>query len=77
MGFSGKNTGVGFHFLLQEIFPTQGWNLMELVSPEMARRFFTSHLGSPRKGTLSLKFLRGKPETGRKRKVLSRGFSRG
>ena len=22
----GKNTGVGFHFLLQEIFPTQGLN---------------------------------------------------
>ena len=22
----GKNTGVGFHFLLQEIFPTQGSN---------------------------------------------------
>ena len=26
-GFSGKNTGVGCHFLLQEIFLTQGWNL--------------------------------------------------
>ena len=26
MEFSGKNTGVGFHFLLQEIFPTQGLN---------------------------------------------------
>ena len=24
--FSGKNTGVGCHFLLQEIFPTQGLN---------------------------------------------------
>ena len=24
--FSGMNTGVGFHFLLQEIFPTQGLN---------------------------------------------------
>ena len=24
--FSGKNTGVGFHFLLQGIFPTQGLN---------------------------------------------------
>ena len=23
----GKNTGVGGHFLLQGIFPTQGWNL--------------------------------------------------
>ena len=26
MGFSGKNTGVGYHFLLQGIFPTQGSN---------------------------------------------------
>ena len=24
--FPGKNTGVGFHFLLQGILPTQGWN---------------------------------------------------
>ena len=26
MGFSGKNTGVGCHFLFQGIFPTQGSN---------------------------------------------------
>ena len=26
MGFPGKNTGVGCHFLLQEIFLTQGLN---------------------------------------------------
>ena len=26
MGFPGKNTGVGCHFLLQRIFATQGWN---------------------------------------------------
>ena len=26
MEFSGKNTGVGYHSLLQGIFPTQGWN---------------------------------------------------
>ena len=26
MGFPGKNTGVGCHFLLQEIFQTQGLN---------------------------------------------------
>ena len=25
--FPGKNIGVGCHFLLQRIFPTQGWNL--------------------------------------------------
>ena len=27
MGFPGKNTGVGYHALLQGIFPTQGLNL--------------------------------------------------
>ena len=27
---AGKNTGVGCHFLLQEIFPTQGSNLSAL-----------------------------------------------
>ena len=27
MGFLGKKTGVGCHFLLQRIFPTQGSNL--------------------------------------------------
>ena len=26
-GFQGKTTGVGCHFLLQGIFPIQGWNL--------------------------------------------------
>ena len=26
MEFPGKNTGVGCHFLLQGLFPTQGWN---------------------------------------------------
>ena len=40
---SGKNTGVDFHFLLQEIFPKP-------VSPEMAGRFFTTELpGKPKK----------------------------
>ena len=38
MGFSGKNTGVGCHALLQGIFPTQGWN---------PRLFCQCHLGSP------------------------------
>jgi len=40
--FSGKNTGMGWHFLLQRIFPTQG---IELVSPgarPLASRFFTT-----------------------------------
>ena len=26
VGFLGKHTGAGCHFLLEEIFPTQGWN---------------------------------------------------
>ena len=42
----GKNTGVGFHALLQGIFPTQGWN------PDLPHgsRFFycLRHQGSPR-----------------------------
>ena len=37
----GKNTGVGCHFLLQGIFPTQGSNLLSCV-PCMAGRFFTT-----------------------------------
>ena len=40
--FSGKNTGVGHHFLLQEIFPIQG------LFPSLADEFFTTKpLGSP------------------------------
>ena len=33
MGFPSKNTGVGCHFLLQGIFPTQGsnWHLLSLL----------------------------------------------
>ena len=34
----GKNTGVGCHFLLQGIFPTQGWN----PCPSLADGFFTT-----------------------------------
>ena len=37
--FAGKNTGVGCYFLLQGIFPTQGWNP---VSPALAGEFFTN-----------------------------------
>ena len=41
----GKNTGVGCHFLLQEIFPNPG---IKPVSPALAGRFFaTEPLGSP------------------------------
>ena len=38
----GKNIGVGCHFLLQEIFPTQGSNSTPLMSPASAGRFFTT-----------------------------------
>ena len=38
-----KNTGVGFHSLLQRIFPTQGSNLhLSLASPALASGFFTT-----------------------------------
>ena len=37
----GKNTGVGCHFLLQGIFPTQRSNLC-LMSPALAGGFFTT-----------------------------------
>ena len=36
----GKNTGEGFHFLLQGIFPIQGWKLC--LFPALAGRFFTT-----------------------------------
>ena len=39
---SGKNTGVGCHFLLQGIFPTQGSNL-HLMSPALAGGFFITN----------------------------------
>ena len=45
MGFSGTNTGVSCHFLLQGIFLTQGLYLtqgLSPVSPALAGKFFTS-----------------------------------
>ena len=38
----GKNTGVGCHFLLKEIFPTQGSNPGVLEAPALAGRFFAA-----------------------------------
>ena len=38
-GFPGKNSGVGCHFLLQGIFPTQGWKV-STVSLALADGFF-------------------------------------
>ena len=45
MGFSRQEYWSGYHFLLQEIFPTQGDPGIEpesLTSPALAGRFFTS-----------------------------------
>ena len=39
---SGKNTGVGFHVLLQGLFPTQGSNPHLLHLPALAGGFITS-----------------------------------
>ena len=43
--FPGKNTGVGCHFLLQEIFPTQGLNPSLTHCRQML--YHLSHQGSP------------------------------
>ena len=45
--FSGKNTGVGCHFLFQGIFPTQGSNLSFLHCRQIL--YHLSHQGSPMK----------------------------
>ena len=34
LDFPGKSTGVGYHFLLQGIFPTQGSGPPSLMSPD-------------------------------------------
>ena len=49
MDFPGKNTGVGCHFLLQGIFPTQGSNLRLLHCRWILyqRSHRGSHRGSP------------------------------
>ena len=48
MEFSGKNTGVGCHFLLQEIYLTQGLNLHLLgLLNWQADSLPLGHLGSP------------------------------
>ena len=45
MGFPSRNTGVGCHFLLQKIFPTQGLNPPLLAL--QAYSCWLSHQGSP------------------------------
>ena len=42
----GKNTAVGSYFLLQGIFPNQGWNLVLLHCRQILYQL--SHQGSPR-----------------------------
>ena len=44
IGSGGKNTGVGCHFLLHGIFPTQGSNLRLLRLPALAARFLTTSI---------------------------------
>ena len=52
--FPGKNTGVGCHFLLQGIFPTQGSNLPLLCLLHWwADSLLLSLLGSPESGRLN------------------------
>ena len=49
--FPAKNTGVGWHFLLQRIFPTQESNPTSLASPALVGGFFTTETpGKPTKG---------------------------
>ena len=50
MGFPRQESGVGCHFLLQEIFPTQGSNL-HLLHWQVS--FLLSHLGSPKSSAQS------------------------
>ena len=47
MDSTGKNTGVGCHFLLQGIFPTQGLNLLQGLLPLQADPLPTELQGKP------------------------------
>ena len=55
--FSGENTGVGCHALLQGIFPTQGLNLHHLCPALEGRFFTTAPPGNPSYGLLLLLLL--------------------
>ena len=56
--FPGKNTGVGYHFFLQGIFPTQGLNPHLLcLLPVQADSLSLSHLGIPPQGIIHSKLL--------------------
>ena len=41
MGFSGTNTGVGCHFLLEGIFPTQGWTHTSCIGRQILYHWAT------------------------------------
>ena len=43
----GKNTRVGYHALLQEIFPTQDWTRISFVSCTVGGVFTAKLLGKP------------------------------
>ena len=57
MGFPGKNTGVGCHFLLQRIFPTQGSDPGLLHCRQMLYHLSHQEVNRILKGYLSLIFL--------------------
>ena len=44
MGFPGRNNGVGFHFLLQGIFPNPGFKPASLMSLSLAGGCFTTKI---------------------------------
>ena len=52
--FSGKNTGVGCHFLLQRIFPAQGWNPCLLSPALQADSLPAKPFGEAQKSTNSI-----------------------
>ena len=55
--FPGKNTGVGCHFLLQEIFPTLGLNP---GLPHCRQTLYRlSHQGNPKEGRSELVMMMG------------------
>ena len=62
-GFPGKSTGVGFHFLLQEIFPTQGLNPGLLHCRQMLY-CLSHHLSHTKARSLSEPMLVGSPNLG-------------
>ena len=57
--FPGKNTGARCHFLLQGIFPTQGFNPHLFPSPALVGGFFTTVL--PGNGTWKSVFFQKLP----------------